>query len=55
MMKTKGKFGLSELARRTGMHREVLWKWVKDRVISPENYKDYGLTQRAMLFTEKNG
>jgi len=52
-MRTIEKFGLSELAKRTGMHREVLWKWTKDGVISPEDYKPYGLTQRAMLFTEK--
>ena len=51
-MRTVEKFGLSELAKRTGMHREVLWKWTKDGVISPEDYKPYGLT-RAMLFTEK--
>jgi len=52
-MRTREKFGLRELARRTGMHREVLWKWTKDGVINPEGYRDYGLTQKAMWFTEK--
>jgi len=53
MVRTREKFGLRELARRTGMHREVLWKWINDGVISPEGYRDWGLTKKAMLFTEK--
>jgi len=53
MNKRHEKFGLSELARRTGVPYVTLYDWLRKGVIKPEEHRDWGLISKARVFTDK--